>query len=183
MEKIPMQSPRKSLTLAAMALAASVWGGDVSAHPLALIDATFSDGTSVTGSFDLNVYGFVDNSSVSITTLPSGSFTGFTYTFGSIVPSTPPASGIDLTGFDGTVNRELHIVFTHALNQSGQDDIDTAASWECLGFSCPPGSASGPNIRYLASGSTFVPEPSSLSLLAIGAFALRRRQAKVEYPL
>jgi hypothetical protein len=134
-----------------------------------LVNATFTDGASITGSFSLNAYGYL--SAVDITTVSFGSFSGYDYTLGGIQPNSPPADGINLT--NANYSRTLHLVFEQPLNQSGNDLINASASWECIGYSC---SASAVGDRFVASGyATPVPEPETMALFATGLLGIAGR--------
>ena len=170
-----MKSPAKIFAIAALACAAMTHGGLASAGSLAasgtLFDATFTDGTAITGSFRLNVYGYLDDTSVNVTTRAYGNFTGATYTFGGVFGA-PPSNVIDLTfGTDSASHRDLHIVLQQPMNLAAYDAIDLAASYECQTYDC----ANPANVRYFASGAV-VPEPATWLLMALGGAALWQRK-------
>ncbi len=174
-----MQFSRKLLFLTPFALAVTAYTSSAVADTL--VDATFTDGTSITGSFSLNVYGYLDTAD--ITTTAYSSFSGYDYTSGSIIQNSPSAyaDGINLTNANYSLS--LYLVFEQPLNQPGNDLINTSASYECIGFSCGSNSA---DIRYFASGytTTPIPEPETFVLFATGLFGIagRLRALKAKAP-
>ena len=178
-----MKFSRKLLFLTPFALTAIAHTGIASAFTLE--NATFTDGTSIAGSFNLNSNGYLDDSTANVTTTAFGNFTGYTYTFGSIIPNSPPANGISFTNPNYSLT--LNLVFEQPLNQPGNDLINTSASYECIGFSCGTPNAVDPNdIRYLASGfASPTPEPETFVMFTLGLFgiAARLRAIKAKAPV
>jgi hypothetical protein len=146
--------------------------------------ATLDDGGAVSGEFTIGPYGYLI-APISITTTAGTLLGGFSYAPpdpSDIVPSTPPAYGVDF--FSPSYNRDLHLVFQNPLNSTGPDPIIVGSSYECSAFSCPgPDTGSrGADTRYFTAGEVVnaAPEPAGLGLLilgAAGAIAVRRRRA------
>ena len=150
-----------------------------------LKDALFDDGTSLTGSFffdaDTNTY-----SSINILTL-AGTLTGRTYD--TLTPIAQSATKLDLLfdaaagGFTG--DDRLLLLFVSALtNAGGTVDLSTAVGTRTREGTCANATCSGTlPTRFLTAGSvmTALPEPGTLSLLAIGlagiAWVRRRKVA------
>ncbi|HEY1932748.1 MAG TPA: hypothetical protein VGG99_12100 [Acetobacteraceae bacterium] len=139
-----------------------------------LHDVTFSDGGTATGSFALNVSGFL-NTPTSITTTAgsvlggnsydlSGPFSKTSTTVFLTVPS-PPAAGDYEEG--------LNLTFALPLGSVEFDPIVTGVSCEYTGYVC-----SGPAYRYVVSGYAQIFEPGSAAVLCSAIFGLgtvRRR--------
>jgi hypothetical protein len=158
-------------------------------------DVVFSDGGTVTGSFSVNIYGFID-APTSITTSANGPFPGATYGLGDMVGSVSqfqygtPGYSFTLPDYVG----EFFIALSNPLMGGELNPINTAASYECLGpYSCTQtrtivtGSLQVSDSQGLpytgpsGGGQTSVPEPGTLALLAAGLATLgaarRRRRA------
>jgi PEP-CTERM motif len=147
------------LGLAAMAStanAAVIW--DVS--------GTFSDGTTLTGSFTTNVYGYVET--WDLFTQAKGAFTSVEYD-----PSTSyRSSGFQFVDFQPGYFGDLHLDFAGNLTDpSSSNPILAAGSFECQGsYGCfiPEGG----NTRYLTGGASdfaaAVPEPATWTMLILG---------------
>ena len=145
-----------------------------------LADATFDDGTTLTGSFSTDVYGFVTDWNLS--TQADGIFTSYNYTTGG---TDYAASGNYFIDFQPGYFGDLHVAFQNDLSIATPtvDPIVTGeASFECQSsYSCfvPMDGAT----RYLVSGyADSAPEPTAWALMLIGfagvGYALRRRVAK-----
>jgi PEP-CTERM motif len=147
------------LSLSAMAStanAAVIW--DVS--------GTFSDGTTLTGSFTTNVYGYVET--WDLFTQAKGAFASVEYD-----PSTSyVSSGFQFVDFQPGYFGDLHLDFADNLTDpSPNNPILDASSFECQGsYSCfiPEGG----NIRDLTGGvsdfASAVPEPATWTILILG---------------
>ena len=176
-------APAKSLTLrlagaatAAACLAAlpSVASADVTW----LVNGTFDDGTTVSGTFDINVYGYLE--SADLTTQTKGGFAGFEYT----LADSYIATGDKYVDFQPGYTSDLRITFTDSLGVGEAHNTivggEFGPSYECQGsFSCYV--PSGGSTRYLSgfASSGAVPEPASWALMITGfglvGWALRRR--------
>jgi PEP-CTERM motif len=172
----------KRLTLAAVSAVLMVVSAASAANADVIWAATgsFNDGGTLSGTFDINQYGFLDGYNL-VTT--SGSIDpGFTYT---------PADSFFSNGtfyIDAQPGYEadLHLTFTDNLSIGNASNPIIGGlggpSWECDGsYSCFV--PAGGQIRYLTSGSASdpvrVPEPLTLSLFGTGlagAAAMRRRK-------
>src|SRR5271168_1998149 len=96
--------------------------------------ATFDDGGTASGEFTIGPYGYLIEP-ISLTTTAGSLLGGFSYTGtnpSDIVPSTPPAYGVDF--FSPSYNLDLHIVFQNPLDSSGVDPIVLASSYECAAY-------------------------------------------------
>jgi hypothetical protein len=174
--------------LGAITCAGVVGGGSHVAYALpttwVLQNATLDDGGTVSGEFTIGPYGYLI-SPISITTSAGSLLGGHSYAASDpsdIVPSTPPAYGVDF--FSPSYNLDLHIVFQNSLESSGPNPIILASSYECAAYTCPgPDTGSpGANTRFFTGGDAVpAPEPASLGLLALGAVGViiqRRRQRR-----
>jgi PEP-CTERM motif len=147
--------------------------------------ATLDDGGTAAGEFTIGPYGYLI-APISVTTTTGTLLNGFSYAPpdpSDIVPSTPPAFGVDF--FSPFYNLDLHIVFQNSLESTGPNPIVIvlASSYECAAFTCPGPDTGSPDAdtRFFTAGEVVAaPEPASLGLLAlgtIGIIALRRRRA------
>ena len=130
------------------------------------VNGTFSDGTSLTGSFTTNVYGYVET--WDLFTQANGPFSALEYN-----PSTSySSSGFNFVDFQPGYQSDLHLEFADNLTVPGPHNfIVDAVSYECQNsFSCyiP---AIGPT-RYLTGGvadfASTVPEPATWAMLILG---------------
>ena len=153
----------------------------------------FADGGSATGSFVLNVYGYVE--SANITTTPGHSvdnvaIPGYSYiTAGSLLPGTFDAGFafnaagtpmvLDLytteaivAGLSGDIPLAIGSASANAITGSGEVCVQNATV--CGGLSYADG-------RLITAGNLYVPEPASMAVLATGAAMIagtrRRRTA------
>lgn len=163
-------SGRAGMALAAvlaMAPAAQAFPSLVTLH-----DVTFSDGGAATGSFTLNVSGYLaDPTSIETT---AGSVLGgqdyslsgpFSKTATAVyltVPS-PPASASYLEG--------LNLVFALPLGSAEYDPIVAGVSCEYAAYSC-----AGPAYRTVVSGYAQIPEPSSAAIVSVALLGAMPRR-------
>jgi PEP-CTERM motif len=164
-----------------------------------LTDVPLSDGGHLSGTFTINVDGYITESSVSVTTTPGSILSGDSY---SAVPVAANINNVGGTGlpdnvvqFFSTANGytgSMQLTFAHALTSPGTDPIIGGiggASWECAtGFGCPP--YSGTPIRFVAndpaSFASAVPEPATwammiLGFLGIGFIGYRRKSSRPSF--
>jgi len=129
------------------------------------VSGTFDDGTTLTGSFTTNVYGFLEDN-YSLTTQSEGAFTGFTYNSSDSYFS----NGTFYVDFQPGYEQDLHLVFADSLSVPNLNNplVGGGPSYECQGsFSCyiPAG---GP-IRYIDAGfASAVPEPATWAMMLLG---------------
>ena len=157
---------------------------------------TFRAGTSLTGEFSLNVYGYV-NPGWSFQTSDGTALDGFTVITGenfsaangdyAAATGAPDTFAISLN--NASYSLLLYMTLDHPLNVPGLDPFILDAGYaqnplsgECTPYSCvdyPDLDAPGKE-RLLVSGYAYVPEPASIVLLGAGVIGLglvRRRQA------
>jgi hypothetical protein len=171
-------------------------GATVSDEPIWLEGVTFADGTTLTGEFSLNTYGYNDNTvpwffdtsaGTSLNATPIAGFDFLSAAGTSAAVQTPPGSGLtyEVVFDNGSSSEQLYLTFAHALNIGGPDplitgpsavDPATPASGECAGYSC-----SLSNERLIVGGFAEVAEPTSLAILGAGILGFsilqRRRRA------
>ncbi len=142
------------------------------------VNSTFTDGTTLTGNFYVDVYGYFDTTAPwSLTTQDNagGGFTGFTYDAGSVYVS----SGTNFIDLEPGYQQDLHLQFSQDLTvPSGTNTILAGSSYECQGsFSCyiPNGGVT----RYIDASSTgpgaltaSVPEPATWAMMMLGIFGM-----------
>jgi hypothetical protein len=140
-------------------------------------DAVFNDGTTLTGDFFINVYGYLDG--YDLTTVSKDPFVGFNYT-----PSDSYfANGAFYIDAQPGYQGDLHITFADNLSVGVFNNPiiggSPGPSYECQGsYSCYV--PLGGDVRYIASGvATAVPEPATwavmlLGFVGLGVVALRR---------
>jgi hypothetical protein len=145
-------------------------GGMASAANAAVtwhVQGTFSDGTSLTGQFTTDVYGFVHN--WDLFTKANGAFSAVEYD-----PLTSyKSSGNTFVDFQPNYFGDLHLDFVNDLAVFGpKNPIIDATSYECQNsFNCfiPLGGST----RYLTGGVgdfaiASVPEPATWAMLILG---------------
>lgn len=131
------------------------------------VQGTFSDGTSLTGQFTTDVYGYVHN--WDLFTKANGAFSAVEYD-----PLTSyRSSGNTFVDFQPNYFGDLHLDFVNDLAVFGpKNPIIDATSYECQGsFNCyiPLGGST----RYLTGGVgdfaiASVPEPTTWAMLILG---------------
>ncbi len=149
-----------ALLSAASASAANHW----------VVNASFDDGATLTGYFNLSQYGFLTDYSLHSTA--AGSFAAFAY-------SNPPAA---VTGSSGSFGPgsfiqfysngygDQHLTLITSAPLTAGAALLLTTSFEDIGYDAANGVAtsSGP-VRYIAPGSVLsVPEPASWTMLIIG---------------
>lgn len=161
-------------TLAAiLALAVAGLGAGTSsskADVTYIVSGTFDNSTTLSGEFTVDVYGYVELYSLSLTTL-DGTITGYAYTGAT---ADPDGCGANCVGYGRTSPPYLgglQLTFMNPLGSSAPDPIvggEGGPSWENLSYTI-----GGPPIRYLANGvATPVPEPSTWAMLLLGFASL-----------
>ncbi|MDN3278961.1 PEP-CTERM sorting domain-containing protein [Frankia sp. RB7] len=149
------------------------------------VNGTFQDGTSLTGTFTINVYGYLAKN-YSLTTQANGDFSGFTYTSSNSYFS----NGTFYVDFQPGYKQDLHLAFLDSLLTPNPDNPilgatspATGPSYECINsYSCYD--LGGGTVRYLGSGfASAVPEPSTWVMMLLGfagfGFAAYRRPQRL----
>ena len=146
-----------------------------------VVNATFTDGGTLTGFIDFNVYGSLG--AYDLVTSPVGGFPGFEFRpgHGNISGGLFGPGDTSLTLLGPAYNSDILVLTASSsflVSQNG--NYLQASSAECVGlYSCSPGAGT----RYLSGASLMaVPEPAAWALMTIGfggigAAARRRRTA------
>ena len=169
--------------VAALSLGLACAAGSASADTHWLVDGVFDDGGLLSGSFDIDVYGYINGASLSVT---GGAFSDFTYTLvNSYVASgtiPPPDYNTYVAPYfidlQPDYQADLHLEFQFGLiaplaNNPILGGFQGPSS-ECrYSFSC---FVQGGETRYLATGSASAavagaPEPGTWALM-LGGFGL-----------
>lgn len=171
----------------AMAVAVLSLGSTIFASPAANADViwtvtgNFNDGGTVNGTFDINVYGYLEG--YNLVTTAGTIDPGFDYTPADSYFS----NGTFYVDAQPSYEADLHLTFLGNLSVAVADNPIIGGlggpSWECIDlYSCYIPEYG--DTRYIANGfaSAPVPEPITLSLFGtglVGAIAMRRRKKKV----
>jgi hypothetical protein len=136
------------------------------------VSGTFEDGATLSGTFTINSYGYLENN-FSFTTTAAGLFPGFTYNSSDSYYS----NGTFYVDAQPQYSADLHLDFLKSLTVASANNplVVGGVSYECQGsFSCYiPDVSRGGDIRVLESGfASAVPEASSWALLILGFFAV-----------
>ena len=124
-------------------------------------DATFDDGGTLTGTFTLNQYGYLETAS--LTTSAGGVLGGQSYD-----ATSNASNGATYLDFNPGYTTDLHIVFADSLTTGESHNDIVAGSYECEGsYSCYV--PEGGTVRYLIGGyATYVPEPATWAMMVLG---------------
>ncbi|HEY7900156.1 MAG TPA: PEPxxWA-CTERM sorting domain-containing protein [Caulobacteraceae bacterium] len=143
------------------------------------VHAFFDDKTTLTGTFTVNVYGFLQ--AANLTTETNGVFNTFTYTMADSYAASDGVDSPSYVDFQPGYQSDLHIVFANPLTIGAPNNpIEVfGTSFECQGsFSCFD--QGGGNTRFIAEGFAVAPEPGEWALMLAGfagvGAALRRRR-------
>jgi hypothetical protein len=158
-----------------------------------LEDVTFADGGTASGSFTLNVYGYVESADITTTpgtSMASAPLAGYTCTAdGASVPSGPaPFDSVfyfnsTVDDFSLTLSAQNVVTdgFDPLIPGSGSGDTLAGSFEYCTENPTVCGGVSYLDGRLITSGTLYPPEPATLSLLGLGAIVLpwvrRRRRA------
>jgi hypothetical protein len=150
------------------------------------VDGTFTDNTKVTGTFNINQYGYLDG--YNLQTQTNGAFVGFDYT-----PSDSYfANGTFYISAQPGYQGDLHLTFTGGLSVLSENNAivggnPPGSSFECQNsYSCfVPKDG---DIRYIASGfATSAPEASTWAMIILGfvgvGFMSYRRKRLTDFRL
>lgn len=169
----------KSVFFAAFALASAT---AASAQSHWTVNGTFSDGATLSGFFDFNVYGYL--SAWSLHTSAAGAFAAADYTSPPVALS--PGSGNFGAGsyaeFYSNGYGDQHLELLTSAPLSGGVSTLLPSSFEAIGYDpavgAPPGA--GPVRTLMPNSVLATPEPASWIMLIMGfgltGTALRRRQ-------
>ncbi|MGZ5987055.1 MAG: PEP-CTERM sorting domain-containing protein [Caulobacteraceae bacterium] len=165
---------------AALGLAAAPTAASADVHWT--VNGTFDDGGTVTGSFDIDIYGYIDGATFDLKTA-GGSLTPFEYTPATAYHASGTVPPPDYNTYVAPFYIDLQPGYAQALHLVFQSPLITpighnvllggyqGPSFECQNsYSCyvPQG-----DIRYIASGSAraagvAVPEPTAWALMLTG---------------
>jgi hypothetical protein len=198
----------RTLLASAILSAGLAFSGQAGATPLPAtfnVSGVFDDGGTLSGTFGLDVYGYIDDGTVNLTATAGTTLTSVEiYTIPpdarAIDPNDPlSATGVNFIDINIAPNRMLHLEFGALINQSVAPGTPITnlplslvldQSYECYSWSCPGPTGTGGTTRYLVSGDVTAqaapfpgqtPIPGALPLFAGGAgllgfLGLRRRR-------
>jgi hypothetical protein len=148
-----------------------------------VVNGAFDDGGSVSGFFDINVYGFLNG--FDLTTTDGSTEDGFEYT----PLNSYYSNGTFYVDAQPQYQADLHLAFLNDLGVPSANNPllggSPGPSWECQGsFSCYIPEQG--DIRYVSQGyaTALVPEPASWALMLAGfaglgaGLRLARRRAR-----
>lgn len=165
----------------ALALSGLVAPTTAKADVVYTVNAAFNDGEHLTGTFSLNIYGYIQTMNLITTAGPS--LPGNSYTIpgssSGIIPHDPPADGFFVYPVSNNLGTAvLQLMFDHALGDTGTYSIVGGLygkSFECIGTNdCNTNGTLGPNksigtVRFVTEGiATAVPEPSTWAMMIMG---------------
>ena len=157
-----------TIVAASTALGLASAPATASADTTWLVNATFTGGGDLTGSFTIDQDGYL--TAGSLTTTSGGGFPGYTYNFADSYFS----NGDYYVDFQPGYQGDLHLAFADSLLVGSQynpiviGNLLPNASYECQGsFSCYD--LGGGDTRFIGSGSAvYVPEPATWALALVG---------------
>jgi hypothetical protein len=162
---------------AAAVLAAALAPTIASADVLWTVNGTFDDQGTLTGTFEVDQYGYLVDAALTTSAWTVGDITrpAFTYTLNNSFIATGVYLGDYYVDFQPGYEADLHVQFTDPLKTPEANNLiiggEQGPSYECQdSFSCfvPAG---GPT-RYLdgfaSSSGTAVPEPAAWALMIVG---------------
>jgi hypothetical protein len=147
--------------------------------PIWLENVTFSDGTTLTGEFSLDVYDYLNNAYFADTSagqaLDGTAIGAYNFVSGTDGAGSSGQPATYLVYFDAAnTPAEIILTFAHALTIPGPDPLlldggftATPQSAECYGYSCTLSDE-----RLITGGIAVVPEPASYALLTASLLTL-----------
>ena len=154
-----------------LAAGAALTASTASADIHWIVNATFTDGGTLTGYFDINQDGYLGE--FNLQTSANSPFGGFDFTPGGDNISGTSGPGLSEVSFLGpTYDGDQLVLFsTSPFDSSGPNSL-TTLSFECQNsYSCPDGGEDGYAVRYLGAESplsTGTPEPATWMLVLAG---------------
>jgi hypothetical protein len=137
-----------------------------------VVDGSFIGGGTVSGTFTINVYGFLENN-FSITTTAGGGFPSFAYNASDSYYS----NGNFYVDFQPGYVQDLHLAFLDSLRVPNLNNPiiggSGGPSYECIGsYSCYTQPSDGA-YRYIGTGfASAVPEPATWAMMVLGFLGL-----------
>lgn len=183
MTRHPIPRPLAIMALAAVLASGLAAAGPASADTHWVVDATFTDGATLTGYLNFNVYDQIETYSLKTTAGPGFAPIDFkSNTPGAAGPSGGGAGTTEVTFFNGPgyTGDILTLITSKSLTTSAGDNSLLSSSYECLSnFACP----AAPTVRFLGGDATLgVPEPAGWSMMLAGVALLgarlRRRRTR-----
>jgi hypothetical protein len=138
-----------------------------------VVTGVFDDGTTLSGYFNINVYGNLGAYDLMTQTGP-------VLAAGVYQTGEPTSAGASTLDVQPTYQQDLHLEFANPVGVAAPTDALLTTSYECQNsYNCYL--PSGGDRRYLVSGVASAPEPAAWALMLVGVgglgISLRRRRA------
>jgi hypothetical protein len=152
------------LSITAALAAASIFATSAAVADVHWVVAgTFDDGTTLSGYFNIDTYGYLGTYDLTTRAGP--------VLAASIYENDSTAQGVSSVDFQPTYTQDLHLDFANPIGVAAPSDPLLITSYECVNsYGCA--GASGGDRRYLVSGFASAPEPAAWALMLVGVAGL-----------